>query len=79
MPIFWALTTSCLSGMAATGGIALISSIGITSGIISPWVIGLIRTHTGNTDYTLYILAVLLVASMVAVMMGTKADKKLSA
>ena len=73
MPIFWALTTSYLSG------IALISSIGITSGIISAWVIGLIRTHTGNMDYTLYTLAVLLVASTVAVMMGTKADKKLSA
>ncbi|GAC1315835.1 MAG: MFS transporter [Collimonas sp.] len=75
MPIFWALATSYLSGMAAAGGIALISSIGITSGIVSPWVIGLIRVHTGNMDYTLYILAVLLVASTVAVMAGTKADK----
>ncbi|KVN41383.1 MFS transporter [Burkholderia pyrrocinia] len=74
LPIFWAVPTAHLSGKAAAGGIALISSIGITSGIVSPWVIGLIRTRTGSMDLAVYLLAALLVASGAALMFGVKGE-----
>jgi D-galactonate transporter len=72
LPIFWAVPPSYLSGNAAAAGIALISSIGITSGIVSPWVIGQIRTSTGSMDLAVYLLAGLLVASGLALMAGVK-------
>ncbi|WP_321890412.1 MFS transporter [Burkholderia cenocepacia] len=74
LPIFWAVPTRYLSGNAAAAGIALISSIGITSGIASPWVIGMIRTRTGSMDLAVYLLAALLVASGVALMLGVKGE-----
>ncbi|MGG1948768.1 MFS transporter [Trinickia sp. NRRL B-1857] len=72
LPIFWAVPPSYLSGNAAASGIALISSIGITSGIVSPWVIGQIRTSTGSMDLAVYLLAGLLVTSGIALMAGVK-------
>jgi D-galactonate transporter len=75
LPIFWAVPPSYLSGNAAAAGIALVSSIGITSGIVSPWVIGQIRTSTGSMDLAVYLLAGLLVMSGVALMAGVKANK----
>jgi MFS family permease len=72
LPIFWAVPPSYLSGNAAASGIALISSIGITSGIVSPWVIGQIRTSTGSMDLAVYLLTGLLVASGIALMAGVK-------
>ncbi|MGU7780837.1 MFS transporter [Burkholderia sp. PU8-34] len=74
LPIFWAVPTHYLSGKAAAAGIALISSIGITSGIVSPWVIGLIRTRTGSMDLAVYLLAALLVVSGAALMLGVKGE-----
>ncbi|HGO6077776.1 MFS transporter [Burkholderia cenocepacia] len=74
LPIFWAVPTRYLSGNAAAAGIALISSIGITSGIASPWVIGMIRTRTGSMDLAVYLLAALLVASGVALLLGVKGE-----
>lgn len=73
LPFFWAVPTSYLSGNAAASGIAFISSIGITSGIVSPWVIGRIRTATGSMDLAVYLLAALLLVSGAALMLGVKA------
>jgi len=66
LPIFWALPPSHLPAQTAATGIAFISSIGITSGIVSPWVIGQIKSHTGSMDNALYLLAGLLLASGLA-------------
>ncbi|WP_175717116.1 MFS transporter [Burkholderia anthina] len=74
LPIFWAVPTRYLSGNAAAAGIALISSIGITSGIVSPWVIGMIRTRTGSMDLAVYLLAALLALSGAALMLGVKGE-----
>ncbi|MBW9107176.1 MFS transporter [Paraburkholderia phenoliruptrix] len=76
LPIFWTVPSSYLSGAAAAGGIALISSIGITSGIVSPWVIGLIKTHTGSMDNALYLLTILLFASGGALLVGVPKESK---
>lgn len=72
LPIFWAVPSTQLSGDAAAAGIALISSIGITSGIVSPWVIGMIRTSTGSIDGAVYLLSALLVVSGIAMLFGVK-------
>ncbi len=74
LPIFWTVPPTWLSGNAAASGIAMISSIGITSGIVSPWAIGLIKTHTGSMDNALYLLALLLFASGVALLVGVRAE-----
>ena len=74
LPIFWAVPPSYLSGNAAAAGIALISSIGITSGIVSPWVIGIIRTSTGSMDLAVYLLAGLLATSGIALLAGVRAS-----
>lgn len=63
LPIFWSLPPSHLPRAATASGIAFISSIGITSGIVSPWLIGLIKTSTGSLDIALYVLSGLLLAS----------------
>lgn len=70
LPIFWSLPPSHLPARTAATGIAFISSIGITSGIVSPWVIGQIKTHTGSMDNALYLLAGLLLASGLAMWKG---------
>ncbi|MFL9868167.1 MFS transporter [Paraburkholderia fungorum] len=76
LPIFWTVPSGYLSGTAAAAGIALISSIGITSGIVSPWVIGLIKTHTGSMDNALYLLTALLFVSGVALLIGVPKEAK---
>ena len=45
---FWAMPTSFLSGTAAAAGIAVINSIGNLGGFAGPYVIGLVRTSTGQ-------------------------------
>ncbi|HEY7097469.1 MAG TPA: MFS transporter [Terriglobales bacterium] len=45
---FWSMPTSLLSGTAAAVGIAVINSIGNLGGFAGPYVIGLVRTSTGQ-------------------------------
>jgi MFS-type transporter involved in bile tolerance (Atg22 family) len=58
--VFWTVPPAHLSGAAAAGGIALISSIGQTGGFVSPYLIGLIKSQTGRLDYGLYLMSILL-------------------
>ncbi|BAN25275.1 MFS transporter [Caballeronia insecticola] len=74
LPIFWAVPASHLPGNSAAAGIAFISSIGITSGIVSPWVIGQIRTATGSMDLAVHLLSLLLFASGAALMFGLRGE-----
>jgi len=55
MPIFWSIATSQLPKETHATGIALVSSIGIISGVVGPWAIGAIKTSTGSMDNALYI------------------------
>lgn len=57
---FWAFATSFLSGSAASGGIALINSIGNLGGFFGPYLVGIIRDMTGGFKYGLIVLAVIL-------------------
>lgn len=45
---FWAMPTSLLSDTAAAAGIAFINSVGNLGGFAGPYVIGVVRTSTGQ-------------------------------
>ena len=76
LPIFWAIPTAYLPPQARAGGIAMISSVGITSGIVAPWVIGQIKTATGSMNIALYILSALLALSAVVLIAGGRQPRE---
>jgi sugar phosphate permease len=45
---FWAIPGSFLSGAAAAGGIAAISSLGVVGGFLAPWAVGALHDATGG-------------------------------
>lgn len=73
MPLFWAMPTAYLSGPAAAGGIALINSLGLIGGFVSPFVIGWFKTATGRVDYGLYFVTALMVLGAIALLIGVPA------
>lgn len=73
MPLFWAMPTAYLSGPAAAGGIALINSLGLIGGFVSPFVIGWFKTATGRVDYGLYFVTALMVLGALALLIGVPA------
>ena len=68
MPIFWSLATSFLSGASAAVGIALINSIGNLAGFVGPYLVGWIKTATGDFSWALLTLAVGPLATAVIVL-----------
>jgi ACS family tartrate transporter-like MFS transporter len=54
---FWSISTRFLAGTAAAGGIALINSIGNTGGALGPYLIGLLKTYTGDFRAGVLVLA----------------------
>lgn len=55
--VFWPLPTGFLSGSGATGGLALINSIGILGGFVGPYLVGLVRNVTPDFSTALYAIA----------------------
>ena len=45
---FWSMSTSFLSGAGAAGGIALINTVANVGGVLSPNVMGQLKTYTGS-------------------------------
>jgi ACS family tartrate transporter-like MFS transporter len=60
---FWAMPTSLLSATAAAAGIAVINSIGNLGGFVGPYVIGLVRTSTGQFKGGLLLVSAALAVS----------------
>jgi MFS family permease len=55
--VFWSLPTGYLKGTAAAGGIALINSIGLFGGFLSPSLIGWLKSVTGSLETGLVAMA----------------------
>jgi ACS family tartrate transporter-like MFS transporter len=55
--VFWALPSDFLSGTAAAAGFALINSFGTLGGFVGPFLVGLVRAHTGSFSAALLLLA----------------------
>jgi nitrate/nitrite transporter NarK len=60
--LFWSIPPTYLSREAAATGIAVISSIGILGGFVSPTIIGYIKTVSGSIDYGLLAMTALICA-----------------
>lgn len=56
IPTFWVLPPKLLTGAAAATGIALISTLGQLSGIVSPVMVGMVKDMTGSTTPALYVI-----------------------
>lgn len=65
---FWSMPTTFLSGTAAAAGIAFINSIGNLGGFAGPYVIGLVRTSTGQFTGGLLLVSGALAVSGVVVL-----------
>lgn len=63
--VFWAMPSQYLKGDGAAGGIALINSIGLIGGFLSPTIIGWVRTTTGSMQAGLLVMVALLIAGAV--------------
>jgi len=71
---YWAMPTSILSGAAAASGIAFVNSIGNLGGFFGPWVIGHLKTATGDfRGGLLSAAAALVIAGLLALSVRVKA------
>lgn len=68
--VFWAIPSEYLRGTAAAGGIALINSIGLLGGFVSPALIGAVKTWTGSLEGGLFAMVALLVAGGLAIVLN---------
>jgi MFS family permease len=73
LPVFWALPSTFLTGVAAAGGIALINSLGNLSGFGGPYITGWLDDLTGNAKFALWVVGVLsLAAAALVVYLGAR-------
>jgi MFS family permease len=68
--VFWAMPAEKLTGSAAAGGIALINSIGLLGGFVSPYVIGVIKESTGSTQAGLLTMVGFVLVGMTALLLS---------
>jgi MFS family permease len=61
IPVFWSVPGLYLSGTAAAGGIALISTIGNIAGVVGPAFLGFVKRATGSFNDGLYVMGALLI------------------
>lgn len=57
--VFWAIPPQYLKGTAAAGGIAVINTIGLLGGFVSPTLIGYLKSATGSTEAGIFAMVVL--------------------
>ncbi|WP_066949267.1 MFS transporter [Microtetraspora fusca] len=65
--VFWSMPSSYLSGTAAAGGIALINSIGLLGGFVSPTLLGYLKEGTGGDLAGLLALVGMLLAGGIGI------------
>jgi D-galactonate transporter len=69
---FWALPSAFLRGTAAAAGIAVINSCGNLGGFASPWIVGLVKKHTGSFRGGILIIAGALLVAALLIAVGTR-------
>jgi MFS family permease len=73
---FWAMPSAALTGAALATGLAFLNSIGQVGGLVTPYMIGLIRTATNSYQLGLTAIAVMcLIAAVVALFVRDRAPK----
>ncbi len=71
--LFWTIPPALLTPASAAGGIAVISSLGGLSGVLSQSAIGAIKTATGSLYLALDMVAAMLVVGALALLIGIPA------
>jgi sugar phosphate permease len=69
IPVFWQMPNRFLSGTAAAGGVALINSIANLAGFGAPWMLGIIKTSTGQLTTGLYVVAAFEICATLLILM----------
>jgi len=79
-PVFWAMPTGYLTGVAAASGIAFINSIGNLGGFVGPFAVGWLKDHVGGFQAGLIFLgSCLLLGSIVAMIVGRSVTRRAAA
>lgn len=74
---FWPLPTAFLSGASAAAGVALINSIGNTSGFFAPYVTGFLNDTTGAQSAAMWVIGgVMLCAAILTIALGAMPKKE---
>lgn len=68
--VFWSIPTAYLRGTAAAGGIAMINSIGLLGGFVSPSLIGWLKAETGTLQSGLLAMALMLLAGGASILLN---------
>lgn len=63
--VVWSMPSTVLSGRSTAGGIALISTVAATAGIVAPAAVGAIKAATGGFIVSLYLLSSALIVAAV--------------
>ena len=71
---FWTLPSSFLTGKAAAGGIALLSSAAGLGSVFSPMLVGWLSATTGSLAMGQYYFAALMLFGAITLLIGVKPD-----
>ncbi|SAL80108.1 major facilitator transporter [Caballeronia arvi] len=74
--VFWTIPQTFLPRSSAAGGIAMITSLGGTGGFVSPAFVGWMKTQTGNAEYGLIGLGIVLLAGAALLLVAFPARAK---
>jgi MFS family permease len=74
LSIFWTIPTACLDPRGAAAGIATITAIGALGGAVSPSLVGLLATWSGNLYAGFCAIALLLSLGMVVLLRSVPAQ-----
>ena len=72
--VLWSIPGIFMSKNAAAAGIALISTIGGSAGLVAPMMVGTLKTMTGGFTASLYVLSGALVLSALLMMLAMPAN-----
>jgi len=72
--VLWSIPGSFMSKSAAAAGIALISTIGGSAGLVAPMMVGALKTLTGGFTASLYVLGGALVLSALLMLLALPAS-----
>lgn len=77
VPLFWTMPSSVFRGAFAAVAIALINSVGNTSGLAGPWVLGFFSDLTGSTRTGLYWMSgFFLFSALLAFYLSTRTSRR---
>jgi ACS family phthalate transporter-like MFS transporter len=72
--VFWSIPPTYLSKSTAAIGIAVISSLGQISGLLSSWMLGVLKDMTGSMVTGLYVVAAIQIATGIIVILAFRSQ-----